>query len=126
MVVDIQPDGDLMYDPGALWTAAHSRIPLLAVMYNNRAYYNDWEHQIRVARHRGTPEENARVGQEIDEPAPDFAAMARSMGWYAEGPITDPDEAGPAIARAAAYVRERRMPALVDTIVRKREHRRFR
>jgi thiamine pyrophosphate-dependent acetolactate synthase large subunit-like protein len=53
MVVDIQPDGDLMYDPGALWTAAHSRIPLLAVMYNNRAYYNDWEHQIRVARHRG-------------------------------------------------------------------------
>ena len=126
MVVDIQPDGDLMYDPGALWTAAHSRIPLLAVMYNNRAYYNDWEHQIRVARHRGTPEENARVGQEIDEPAPDFAAMARSMGWYAEGPITDPDEAGPAITRAAAYVRERRMPALVDTIVRKREHRRFR
>jgi thiamine pyrophosphate-dependent acetolactate synthase large subunit-like protein len=126
MVVDIQPDGDLMYDPGALWTAAHSRIPLLAVMYNNRAYYNDWEHQIRVARHRGTPEENARVGQEIDEPAPDFAAMAKSMGWYAEGPISDPDQAGPAIARAAAYVRERRMPALVDTIVRKRLPRRFR
>jgi thiamine pyrophosphate-dependent acetolactate synthase large subunit-like protein len=126
MVVDIQPDGDLMYDPGALWTAAHSRIPLLAVMYNNRAYYNDWEHQIRVARHRGTPEENAGVGQEIDDPAPDFSAMARSMGWHAEGPITDPDEAGPAIARAAAYVRERRMPALVDTIVRKRQHRRFR
>jgi len=126
LVVDIQPDGDLMYDPGALWTAAHSRIPLLAVMYNNRAYYNDWEHQIRVARHRGTPQENARVGQEIDDPAPDFAAMARSMGWYAEGPITDPDKAGPAIARAAAYVREQRMPALVDTVVRKRVQRRYR
>jgi thiamine pyrophosphate-dependent acetolactate synthase large subunit-like protein len=126
LVVDIQPDGDLMYDPGALWTAAHSRIPLLVVMYNNRAYYNDWEHQIRIARHRGTPEENARVGQEIDEPAPDFAAMARSMGWYAEGPITDPDQAGPAIARAAAFVREQRMPALVDTVVRKRMSRRSR
>ena len=126
LVVDIQPDGDLLYDPGALWTAAHSRIPLLAVMYNNRAYYNDWEHQIRVARHRGTPQENARVGQEIDDPAPDFAAMARSMGWYAEGPITDPDKAGPAIARAAAYVREQRMPALVDTVVRKRVQRRYR
>jgi thiamine pyrophosphate-dependent acetolactate synthase large subunit-like protein len=120
LVVDVQPDGDLMYDPGALWTAANSRIPILAVMYNNRAYYNDFEHQIRVARHRGTPVENARVGQELDAPAPDFAAMARSMGWYAEGPITDPDEAGPAIARAAAYV-PRRMPALVDTIVRRVE-----
>jgi thiamine pyrophosphate-dependent acetolactate synthase large subunit-like protein len=126
LVVDVQPDGDLMYDPGALWTAANSRIPLLAVMYNNRAYYNDFEHQIRVARHRGTPVENARVGQEIDDPAPDFAAMARSMGWYAEGPITDPDAAGPAIARAAAYVREKRMPALVDTIVRRRVPHRFR
>jgi thiamine pyrophosphate-dependent acetolactate synthase large subunit-like protein len=126
LVVDIQPDGDLMYDPGALWTAANSRIPLLAVMYNNRAYYNDFEHQIRVARHRGTPVENARIGQELDDPAPDFAAMARSMGWYAEGPITDPDDAGPAIARAAAYVRTKRMPALVDTIVRRRTQTRFR
>ncbi len=126
LVVDVQPDGDLMYDPGALWTAASSRIPLLAVMYNNRAYYNDFEHQIRVARHRGTPVENARVGQEIDDPAPDFAAMARSMGWYAEGPITDPDQAGPAIARAAEHVREKRMPALVDTIVRRRTPSRFR
>jgi thiamine pyrophosphate-dependent acetolactate synthase large subunit-like protein len=126
LVVDIQPDGDLMFDPGALWTAANSRIPLLAVMYNNRAYYNDYEHQIRVARHRGTPVENAGVGQEIDAPAPDFALMAKSMGWYAEGPITDPDQAGPAIARAAAYVREKRMPALVDTIVRRRVPKRFR
>jgi len=24
-------------------------------MYNNRAYYNDWEHQIRMAKLRGTP-----------------------------------------------------------------------
>jgi thiamine pyrophosphate-dependent acetolactate synthase large subunit-like protein len=126
LVVDIQPDGDLLYDPGALWTAAHHRIPLLVVMYNNRAYYNDWEHQIRVARHRGTPEENARVGQEIDDPAPDFATLARSFGWYAEGPIADPEAAGPAIARARTHVKETGMPALVDTIVRRRVPSRFR
>jgi acetolactate synthase-1/2/3 large subunit len=126
VVVDIQPDGDLMYDPGALWTAANSRIPLLVVMYNNRAYYNDFEHQIRVARHRGTPVENARVGQEIDDPAPDFAMLAKSFGWYAEGPIADPDAAGPAIKRALAHVKEKRMPALVDTIVRRRQPSRFR
>jgi thiamine pyrophosphate-dependent acetolactate synthase large subunit-like protein len=122
----VQPDGDLLYDPGALWTAANSRIPLLVVMYNNRAYYNDWEHQIRIARHRGTPVENARVGQEIDDPAPDFAGIARSFGWYAEGPIADPAKAGAAIERAMRHVKENRMPALVDTIVRRRQPKRFR
>jgi acetolactate synthase-1/2/3 large subunit len=126
LVVDIQPDGDLLYDPGALWTAAHHRIPLLVVMYNNRAYYNDWEHQLRVAQHRGTPKENARVGQEIDDPAPDFALLARSFGWHAEGPIDEPDKVGPALARAVRVVREERRPALVDTIVRHRQEKRFR
>jgi len=52
LVVDLQPDGDLMFDAGALWVAAKHRIPLLVVMHNNRAYYNDWEHQIRMARQR--------------------------------------------------------------------------
>jgi acetolactate synthase-1/2/3 large subunit len=52
VVVDIQPDGDLMFDAGALWVAAKYEIPMLVVMHNNRAYYNDWEHQIRMARMR--------------------------------------------------------------------------
>ena len=53
--VDIQTDGDLMFDAGALWFAAKYKVPLLCVMHNNRAYYNDWEHQIRWPL-RGTPE----------------------------------------------------------------------
>ncbi|MGH3356202.1 MAG: thiamine pyrophosphate-binding protein, partial [Nocardioidaceae bacterium] len=80
LVVDLQPDGDLMFDLGSLWVAAYHRIPLLVVMFNNRAYYNDWEHQERIAHHRGTPAENAYVGMEIDGPPPDFAKVARSMG----------------------------------------------
>ena len=126
LVIDIQPDGDLLYDPGALWTAARHRIPLLVVMYNNRAYYNDWEHQLRVAQHRGTPKENARVGQEIDDPAPDFAMLARSFGWHAEGPIVEPAKVRPALERALAVVRTEKRPALVDTVVRHREEKRFR
>jgi thiamine pyrophosphate-dependent acetolactate synthase large subunit-like protein len=125
LVVDIQPDGDLLYDPGALWTAAHDRLPMLVVMYNNRAYYNDWEHQIRVARHRGTPEENAFLGMDISDPAPDFAMLARSFGWHAEGPIEDPRAVRPALERALRAVKEG-TPALVDTIVRKRPMHRFR
>jgi benzoylformate decarboxylase/acetolactate synthase-1/2/3 large subunit len=116
LVVDLQPDGDLMFDLGALWIAAYHRLPLLVVMFNNRAYYNDWEHQERIARERGTPVENAYVGMEIDKPAPDFAAAARALGWHGEGPIENPDELGAAIARAAEVVVGERRPALVDVI----------
>jgi len=119
LVVDMQPDGDLMFDAGALWVAAKHRIPMLAVMYNNRAYYNDWEHQLRMARHRGTPESRAHIGMDLDDPAPDFAGLARSMGWYAEGPIARGEDIGPALKRAIERVKAGQ-PALVDVLTQKR------
>ncbi len=119
LVVDMQPDGDLMFDAGAMWVAAKHRIPLLVVMYNNRAYYNDWEHQIRMAKLRGTPVERAHIGMDMDDPAPDFAAMARAMGWYSEGPIEKPGEVAAALRRAIAKVKAGQ-PALLDTITQKR------
>jgi thiamine pyrophosphate-dependent acetolactate synthase large subunit-like protein len=119
LVVDLQPDGDLMFDAGALWVAAKHRIPLLVVMYNNRAYYNDWEHQIRMAKLRGTPVERAYIGMDMDDPAPDFASLAKSMGWYAEGPIDRPGDVAPALKRAIARVKAGQ-PALLDTITQKR------
>jgi thiamine pyrophosphate-dependent acetolactate synthase large subunit-like protein len=120
LVVDLQPDGDLMFDLGALWVAAYHRIPMLVVMFNNRAYWNDWEHQERIARRRGTPVENAWVGMEIDRPAPDFAVAAQSMGWHGEGPIEDPEKVGPAVRRAADIVATDRRPALVDVVCQRR------
>ncbi|HVR78401.1 MAG TPA: thiamine pyrophosphate-binding protein [Acidimicrobiia bacterium] len=116
LVVDLQPDGDLMFDVGALWVAAAYQIPLLVVMYNNRAYYNDWEHQERMAHLRGTPLENAAIGMEIDHPAPDFAAIARAFGWHGEGPISDPARVRGAITRAAEVVMGTGRPALVDVV----------
>jgi acetolactate synthase-1/2/3 large subunit len=119
LVVDIQPDGDLMFDAGALWTAAKNDIPFLIVMYNNRAYYNDWEHQIHVAEHRGTPVERAHIGQDIVKPEPDFAKLAQSCGWYAEGPIEQPKDIAGALRRAVAKVKAGQ-PALVDTVLQAR------
>ena len=115
LVVDLQNDGDLLYAPGALWTAANQELPLLMVMNNNRAYGNDWSHQVHVARHRGRPVENARIGQEINDPAPDFATIARGFGIYAEGPIEDPAQLAGALERAIAVVKEGK-PALVDVV----------
>lgn len=115
IVVALQPDGDLMFDAGALWTAAKHELPILIVMFNNRAYYNDWEHQIRIARQRGTDEDKAHIGMDIFDPEPDFGALARSMGMWGEGPIERPEDIGPAIRRALEVVKSGK-PALVDVI----------
>jgi acetolactate synthase-1/2/3 large subunit len=119
LVVDLQPDGDLMFDLGALWVAAKHEIPLLVVMFNNRAYYNDWEHQIRMARQRGTPEERAHIGMDLFGPDPDFAGVARALGWYAEGPFEHGEDLAPALARAIAQV-EAGKPALIDVVTQHR------
>ena len=56
--VNLQRDGEMLYTPSSLWTAANMGVPLLTVMTNNRVYYNDVEHQEKVAIHRGRPVEN--------------------------------------------------------------------
>jgi len=119
LVIDLQPDGDLMFDLGALWVAAKHKIPLLVVMFNNRAYYNDWEHQIRMARQRGTPIERAHIGMDLFDPEPDFATIARALGWYAEGPIDKAEDVGAALVRAVERVKSGQ-PSLIDTITQKR------
>ena len=119
LVVNIQPDGDLMFDAGALWIAAKYQIPMLVVMHNNRAYYNDWAHQIRMAKLRGTDETKAHIGMDLFGPEPDFGALARSMGCYGEGPIDKAEDVQPALRRAIAEVKKGRL-ALVDTITQHR------
>ncbi len=119
--VNIQKDGDMMYAPGVLWTAAHHNIPLLIVMHNNRAYHQEVMHVQRMAnRHnRGIGLSSVRIGTTIDNPNIEYAKLAQSMGVYGEGPISDPKELGPAIRRALAVV-ERGEPALVDAVTQPR------
>jgi acetolactate synthase-1/2/3 large subunit len=111
--VNIQNDGDLMYAPGVLWTAAHHQIPLLSVMHNNHAYHQELMHIQRMASRHNRGIERASIGTTLTNPDIDFAKLAQSMGWYAEGPITDPRELGPSIQRALAIVKKGQ-PALVD------------
>ena len=113
--VSIQNDGDLMYAPGVLWTASHHRIPLLSVMHNNRAYHQEVMHLQRMGNRHNRGVDRAYIGTTIEDPNIDYAKLAQSMGWYAEGPITDPKDLGPAIKRALAAVK-RGEPALVDVV----------
>jgi acetolactate synthase-1/2/3 large subunit len=113
--VTFQPDGDLMYSPGVLWTAAYHKIPILYVMHNNRAYHQEIMHLQRMAAiHKRRPD-TAWVGNIIDNPAIDYAMLARSQGVWAEGPIQDPAKLGDALKRAVAVVKGGG-PALVDVV----------
>jgi benzoylformate decarboxylase/acetolactate synthase-1/2/3 large subunit len=114
--VNLQPDGDLMYAPGVLWTAAHHRIPLLSVVHNNGAYHQEVMQVQRMAarRQRGADGASA-IGTRIDTPPIDFAALARSMGVWSAGPITAPADLGPALERALEIV-DRGEPALLDVV----------
>ena len=113
--INLQNDGDLMYQPGVLWTAAHHKIPMLTIMHNNRAYNTEVMQVERIAGQHHRDIGRCRIGTAIDDPAIDYAKVAQGFGWYAEGPITDPKELGPAIQRALAVV-EKGQPALLDTI----------
>jgi acetolactate synthase-1/2/3 large subunit len=116
--VNLQADGDMLYVVSGLYTAAHHRLPLLTVMFNNRTYGNDEAHQETVAKARGRPVENKVVGIRIDDPAPDFARIAQGFGVHAEGPIDTAAAVGPALQRALRVVKDEGRPALVDVITR--------
>jgi thiamine pyrophosphate-dependent acetolactate synthase large subunit-like protein len=115
MTVTFQPDGDLLYAPGALWTAAHHKLPLLMVMHNNRGYYQEVMHLQRMASLHGRRTDQAWIGNAISNPNIDFAKIAQGHGVWAEGPISDPVQLRGALQRAVAEVKAGR-PALVDVV----------
>ena len=117
--VNIQCDGDFMYAPGALWSAAHHRVPLLSVMHNNRAYGAEAMLVQHMANRRNRPIKPVDIGTVIDDPPINYAKLAQGMGVYAEGPITDPKDLAPALKRAVAVVK-RGEPALVDVVTQMR------
>ncbi len=121
--VSIQSDGDLMYAPGVLWTAARHKIPLLAVMHNNRGYHQESMHVQRFANFRNRVVNNgndlAPIGTSIMNPDIQYHELAQSMGWWAKGPIVDPADLGPAIKEAVAVVKSGQ-PALVNVVTQPR------
>jgi thiamine pyrophosphate-dependent acetolactate synthase large subunit-like protein len=117
--VTIQGDGDFLYAPGVWWTAAHHRIPLLAVMHNNRAYHQELMHLQRMANRHNRGITRAHVGTTIDDPNVDFAKIAQGLGVHAQGPITNPSDLAPALKRAIDVVK-RGEPSLVDVVTQPR------
>ena len=119
LAVNLQGDGDIMYAPGALWTAAHHRIPLLSVVHNNRAYHQELMHVQRMANRHNRGVDRAHIGTTLTDPNIDYATVARGLGVWSAGPISNPDELGPALRQAVAVVKSGE-PALVDVVAQPR------
>jgi thiamine pyrophosphate-dependent acetolactate synthase large subunit-like protein len=113
--VAILGDGDLMYCPGALWTAAHHRAPLLTIVHNNRGYNQEVMLVSRMAGDHGRPVESCTIGTTLSDPNLDYAKLAQGMGMEAEGPIADPNDLAAAIRRGIAVVKSGR-PYLIDVV----------
>ena len=81
-VVSLTGDGSALYTAQGLWTAAHSRVPVTWVIFNNTSYRILKQ---RVLAMRGAAEQtDTFVGMELNDPPVDFVGMARSFGIKAE------------------------------------------
>ncbi|MEF2978940.1 thiamine pyrophosphate-binding protein [Subtercola sp. YIM 133946] len=114
--IGVLGDGDYLMGVQALWTAARYSIPLIAVVSNNRSYFNDEVHQQKVAETRGRDVSRKWIGQRIDDPAPDLAGLARAQGLEGIGPVTEPAELRRALTEALRLYREGRA-VVVDVVV---------
>jgi benzoylformate decarboxylase len=81
-VVALIGDGSAMYTCQALWTAAHDRIAVVFVIFNNRSYRILKQ---RLYAQRGLAAQvDTYVGMELLDPPIDFVSLARSLGIAAE------------------------------------------
>lgn len=103
--VAILGDGDLLMGNQALWTAAAERLPALFIVNNNHSFYNDVEHQQRVATTRGRPLHNAHIGMAMTDPPIDLCGLARSFGLQAFGPIRNIEQLDATLTQAMAAAR---------------------
>ena len=119
LVINIQTDGDLNYQPGVLWSAVHHKLPLLTVMHNNRAWHQELMFLEYMAGVRGRGTDRAHIGTTLRDPFIDYAKMAAAYGMASEGPISDPRQLQAALKRGIAHAR-RGEPYLIDVLTQPR------
>ena len=108
-VVACLGDGSTMFGLQGLWTLAKYRVPLLVIVFNNKAYmavknqFRGSEERIRIAAH---------MGAEITGPDINFARLAETFGIHGER-VEHPEAIEPALKRAL----DQNGPALVDVVI---------
>ena len=119
IVINIQGDGDFNFLPGALWTAAHHKLPVLTIMHNNRAWHMEYMYIQYMAGVRGRGTDRAHIGTTFRDPYIDYAKIAQGYGMKSEGPIDDPKEMVAALKRGVDAVQNGE-PYLIDLLTQPR------
>ena len=108
-VVACLGDGSCMFGIQGLWTMAKYRVPLVVIVFNNRAYmavknqFRGPEERIKIA---------AQLGAELVGPELNFARIADSFGIFGQR-VEEPGQIEVALKRAL----EQSGPALVDVVI---------
>jgi benzoylformate decarboxylase len=108
-VVACLGDGSAMFGIQGLWTLAKYRVPLLVIVFNNRAYmavknqFRGPEERIRIA---------AEMGAELVGPEINFSRLAETFGIFGQR-VEQPDAIEPALKRAL----EQSGPAVLDVVI---------
>ena len=103
-VITFAGDGEFMMNGQELATAVQYGAGLVVIVFNNSMYGT-----IRMHQEREFP--NHQIGTELRNP--DFAALARAYGGSGEV-VTRTEEFAPALQRALAFSRYRKLPALIE------------
>lgn len=106
-VTTIVGDGSAMYSIQALWTAAHHKLPMTYVIFNNGGY------RIIKQRLKSFHGSEHFVGMDFADPPVDWQAVARGFGMNAIQ-ITDPKDAPDALR---AHCTGANGPTLIEVIV---------
>src|SRR5947208_16581820 len=105
-VVACLGDGSAMFGIQGLWTLAKYRVPLIVIVFNNRAYmavknqFRGPEERIKIA---------AELGPELVGPELNFARIADRFGIFGQR-VEEPEQIEPTHRRAL----EQSGPALGD------------
>jgi len=108
-VVACLGDGSCMFGIQGLWTMAKYRVPLIVIVFNNRAYmavknqFRGTDERIKIA---------AEMGAELVGPELNFARIADSFGIFGQR-VEEPGQIEPALKRAL----DQSGPALVDVVI---------
>jgi benzoylformate decarboxylase len=108
-VVACLGDGSCMFGIQGLWTMAKYRVPLVVIVFNNRAYmavknqFRGPEERIKIA---------AELGAELVGPELNFARIADSFGIFGQR-VEEPEQIETALKR----VLDQSGPALVDVVI---------
>jgi len=108
-VVACLGDGSAMFGIQALWTLAKYRVPLVVIVFNNRAYQ-------AVKNQFSGPQERVRIagqlGADLVGPDLNFARLAECFNIFGQR-VERPEEIAPALKRAL----EEPGPAVVDVLI---------